>query len=164
MAEEIEEGEFIATLVFPDDYAKHPNQIASLSTQRLIFIKRKELAMTPYEIQHYSMRDCQSISYRKHFALVPMLFGLASLLLILVIFIGLSDVEFRVRVPIGAMAAVVLFGAILFRGPIRHRIIITFPSRTFRWQSRAGEFRMIQPSVEKVLAFARREGLLRLQS
>ena len=47
------EEEHIATLVPPDEYVRNANQMASVSTRKLLFVKRKELALKPFELLQF---------------------------------------------------------------------------------------------------------------
>jgi hypothetical protein len=152
------EEEFIATLVHPDEYARNASQVAKLSTDKLVFVKRKELAMKPFELVEYPMAECTAISYQVKWALLGM--GIGALLVLLILFIFTSEMPTGTRVPVGALAITLVFGATLLRGPKRHRITFMVAGKRLRWQSKAGDFKYKVASVNKVLAFAKSRGLL----
>lgn len=149
--------EHIATLVHDDEYGRNAGQVAKISSERLLFVKRKELALNPYELVELPFSQCTSISYEVKWAIAPMIFGV--LLVALVGFILTSYVEPGTRVPVGALAIVLVFGAILARGPKRHHLTFEVGGKRYKWQSKAGEFKYKVASVAKVVAFAREKGL-----
>jgi hypothetical protein len=152
------EEEHIATLVHADEYARNASQVATISTHKLVFIKRKELAMKPFELVEYPMGECTSISYEVKWAVFGMVVG--TLLVLLILFIFASEVPAGTRFPVGALAIALVFGAMLMRGPKRHRITFNMAGKKLKWQSKAGDFKYKVASVNKVLAFAESRGLL----
>jgi hypothetical protein len=154
-----DEEQYIATLVHPDEYAKNVSQIASISTHRLIYVKRKELSLKPFELLQFPTSQCTSITYEIKWAIVPMIFG--ALLVALVLFILSSDVMVGTRVPVGALAVVLIFGGLLARGPKRHRFTFLVNGKPMRWQSKAGDFKYKIASVKRIIAYAKDSGLYR---
>lgn len=152
------EAQHIATLVHDDEYRRNAGQIAKVSSERLLFIKRKELALKPYELVELPVAQCSAITYRVKWAVIPMVIGI--LLVALVAFVLTSYVEPGTRVPVGALAIVLVFGAILARGPKRHRLTFLVNGKRYKWQSKAGDYKCKVASVNQVVAFAREKGLL----
>ncbi len=152
------EEEHIATLVHPDEYARNAGQVASLSTSRILFVKRRELALKPFELVEYPTAGCTTIKYEVKWAYLAMTLGV--LLVLLILFIFASEVPAGTHVPVGALAIALVFGAILLRGPKRHRLTFVVDGKTLRWQSKAGDFKYKVASVNKVVAFAKEHGLL----
>ena len=152
------EEEHVATLVHPDEYVRNASQVAKLSTERLVFIKRKELSMTPFELVEYPISECSSISYEVKWAWLGMTIG--ATLVLLLLFILTSEIPADTRVPVGAIAIALVFGATLLRGPKRHRLTFMVAGKRLRWQSKAGDFKYKVASVNKVVAFAQAKGLL----
>lgn len=152
------EEEHVATLVHADEYRRNANQVANLSTEKLVFIKRKELAMKPFDLIEYPMRDCTAIAYEVKWALFGMVLG--ALLVVLIGFIFMSDVVAGTTVPVGALAVALVFGATLLRGPKRHHLTFVVGGKKLRWQSKAGDFKYKGASVNKIVAFAKSKGLL----
>jgi hypothetical protein len=151
------ENEYVATLIHAVDYEKQVNQIANVNTTDLLFVKRKELAMEPYELQRFPMADCTLISYKVHWALGSMIAGAAAFALLpLLIFF---EIPAGTLVPIGALGIVICGGITLLRYPKRHRLTFVVAGKKFRWQSKAGDFQDKAASVMKVVAFAKRAGL-----
>ncbi len=152
------EEEHVATLVHPDEYIRNANQVAKLSTDKLVFIKRKELALKPFELVEYPMTDCTGISYEVRWAWFGMVLGAILVLLILPIF--MSEVPAGTRVPVGALAIALVVGATLLRGPKRHRLTFLIAGKKLHWQSKAGDFKYKIASARKVVEFAESKGLL----
>jgi hypothetical protein len=152
------EEEHVATLVHSDEYAKYANQVASISTHKIVFVKRKELAMTPYELVQFPTAACTSIAYERKLAVVPMVVG--ALLVALVLFILSSEVMVGTRVPVGALAVVLIFGTIMFFGLKRHQLTFVVDGKRLKWKSKAGDFKYKVVSTGKVVAFAKEKGLL----
>lgn len=157
-----DEEEHVATLVHSDEYAKYANQVASISTHKIVFVKRKELAMTAYELVQFPTAACSAITYERKLAIVPMVIG--ALLVALVLFVLNSDVMSGTRVPVGALAIVLIFGAILFFGLKRHELVFVVNGKRLKWKSKAGDFKYKVASTQKVVTFARQKGLLNAAS
>ncbi len=155
----VAEAEHIATLVHPDEYAKYVNQVASVSSERILFVKRKELAMRPFELLQFATSSCTSVRYQKKLAVIPMLIG--AFFVGLVVFILTSEVAPGTRVPVGALAILLVFGAILFLGPRRHQLTFEVDGKTLKWKSKAGDFKYKVVSSQKVVEWARSKGILR---
>lgn len=153
------ESEHIATLVHPDEYAKHINQVASVYDDKLIFVKRKFASLASFELVHFSMQECTSIIYEIKWAIVSMVFG-ALLIISIALVLLFGSVPGGTRVPVGALAFVLIFGFVLFRGPRRHRLTFVIGGKKFKWESKAGDFKYKSVSSTKVVLFARGKGLL----
>ncbi|MFZ6654486.1 hypothetical protein [Undibacterium sp. TJN19] len=150
--------EHIATLVYPDEYAKNINQIASVSTQKLVFVKRKVASLTPFELLQFSLSECSAIFYEIKWAVVSMIFGgLLALSILLVLAFG--SFPAGMSVPIGAMGFCFVLGVVLLRGPKRHRLTFVVNGKKFRWQSKAGDFKYKLVSTQKIVAFAKEKGI-----
>jgi hypothetical protein len=158
MVDPIPEDEHVATLVHQDEFGRNASQVASLSTTRILFVKRKELALKPFELVDLPMNRCTEITYSVKWAVVAMALG--ATLVLLVIFIFSSVVPAGTSVPVGALAIAFVFGAILMRGPKRHRLTFIVDGKRYRWQSKAGDFKYKVASVNKVIAFAQSQGIL----
>ncbi|MBB6577597.1 hypothetical protein HNP33_001654 [Comamonas odontotermitis] len=154
-----DEAEHVATLVYPDEYSKNVNQVASVSSERILFVKRKELAMTPYELLQFPTSSLTSVRYKKRLAIWPMLIG--AIFVTLVLFILTSEVAPGTRVPVGALALLLVLGGGLFLGPRRHQLTFEVNGKTLRWQSKAGDFKYKVASSQKVVDWARTRGILR---
>lgn len=158
MSKALHEEEHIATLVHPDEYARNVGQVATLSTSRILFVKRRELAHKPFELVEYPTSRCASIKYEVKWAIIAMTLGV--LLMLLILFIFSSELPAGTRVPVGALVIALLFGVSLLRGPKRHRLTFVVDGKALRWQSKAGDFKYKVVSVNKIVAFAKERGLL----
>jgi hypothetical protein len=161
---EAEQEQHIATLVHTDEYARNANQMASVSSRKLVFIKRKELALKPFELLEFELQQCSAISYQIKWALVPMILGalLAALVLSILWLVSQGEIaSTTTRIPIGALAIALIFGVLLLQGPQRHRLTFIVNGKALTWQSKAGDFKYKVASVQKVVAFAREQGLLK---
>lgn len=154
-----DEERTIATLVHSDEYVRHANQVAKLTTHKILFVKRKELALKPYELIEFPIGPCTSITYEIKWAIVPMILG--AFMVALVLLVLSLDVTTGTRVPIGALAIVLIAGGLLASGPKRHRLTFLVNGKPLRWQSKGGDFKYKVGSVERVVAYAKESGLLR---
>ncbi|HAR45660.1 MAG: hypothetical protein A2X56_06240 [Nitrospirae bacterium GWC2_57_13] len=150
--------ESIAIFVHPDEYARNPNQVASVTTRKIVFVKRKELAMKPFELVEFPLGQCSRITYETRHAFLPMMLG--AFLVLLVGFILSSDIPAGTRVPVGALAIAFMFGGGLMFSPKRHRFTFVMNSRKLKWQSKAGDYKYKMGSTQKLIAFAREKGLM----
>ena len=152
-------GEFVATLIHESDYAKQVNQVAILWTDRLRFIRRKELAIEPYAVEEVPMARIKAISYRMSYSVAPALLGvvcIAALAAVLVL-----PIPFGTRVPVGALMLAAGGGLVWLRGMKRHVLEFAVDGKVLSWRSKAGEFKDREVIVQKVLSFARGAGLFR---
>ncbi len=156
---EPDEEQNVATLVLPEDYVKNPNQIARVSSQRIIFIKRKEFSLSPFELIELPVSACSAVSYEQKLALARMVAGIALVALVVTFFL-MGEVEAGTYVPVGLLGLAVVIGISLALGVKRHRLVFTVGGKKFKWQSKAGDFKYKTASVERVLGFARERGLL----
>ncbi|UOD29412.1 hypothetical protein INH39_29065 [Massilia violaceinigra] len=143
----------IATLVHPDEYGRHYNQIAVIRTRHIVVVKRKLLSASGCELVRIMLDDDAAIIYRVKWALVPMLFGallVAGILAVLVF----GSVEGGTEVPVGALAFALILGGVLVTGPKRHIVTVTTQGKTYRWKSRGGDFKYKIASTQRVIAFA----------
>jgi hypothetical protein len=154
-----DEEQNVATLVLPDDYAKNPNQVARLSSRRILFVKRKEFALKPFELIELPTSACSSISYEQKYAVVRMVAGIALAFLVPTFFI-VGEVAPGTSIPVGLLGMAMVIGISLALGVKRHRLIFIVDGQQFKWQSKAGDFKYQTSSVERILAFAKARGLL----
>lgn len=155
-------GDFVAALAVPDLYAKNVGQVVAVSTEQLKYIRRKELALKPFEVEVRDLSGCQSIRYRRDFAPLRLLSGVLFSGLAIVIAVGIWF--YGDRMPGGNIrfGAVILLAYAGFRnlaGGRRHTLTFEFSDRRLRWKSKAGEFAVWEKSVESILGFARNKGL-----
>lgn len=159
------EDKHVATLVLPEEYERHVDQVASISTHWLLFIKRKRLALQPFKLLEFPLHDCSAIAYKTRIAIFSMLWGLIMLVLAGLIFYGVyayGDRALENRAfPIGAVLVMLFFSFKLLRYPQRHCLTFVINGKKLNWQSRAGDFKRKTLEVEKIIQFARNKGLLK---
>jgi hypothetical protein len=146
------EGEFVTTLIPPEHYARQVSQVATVWENQLRFIRRKELAMQPYEIDMIPMSGVRSIRYRQEYAILP--FALGILCVAVVAFVFAAPVPDGTRFPIGALVLVGFAGFTWMLGVKRHRLEFCLERKTLRWRSPAGDFKVYTASVARVMTFA----------
>jgi hypothetical protein len=158
--------ELVAIFVHPDEYVRHLNQVASLTTRDIVFLKRKFVSKSGSELVNYSVKDCVGIIYEDKLSFLAIIFGLLLVLLVAAILYMLvvywSDLQPQTRVPIGAIAIAGLYGLRWLFGSRRHKITFVLKDKTaLVWESRLGDHKSKRVSVQKVVEFAKSAGLLR---
>jgi hypothetical protein len=106
-----EEEQHIATLVHEDEYKRNAGQIAKIYSRHLVYVKRKEFSLKPYEIVEFPLWQCSSIFYEIKWAITSMVFGGLLVGLIATILILIPSVNSGTRIPIGALTVALVFGA-----------------------------------------------------
>ena len=158
--------EYIATLLHPEEYRRNFNRVASLTSQHLTFLSRKFFSGAGWELVKYPMTECRGVSYHDERPLLGMVFGAVLIAVAVLVVYGLAVYWDRLdpgtRIPIGAVSLVGIYGIrMLFRAR-RHRLVFFLTDeRRLTWQSRSGDYKYKQVSVDKVVTFARSKGLLR---
>lgn len=156
-------GDFVAALAIPELYGKNVGQVVTISTEQLRYVRRKELALKPYEIEVHNLSDCRSINYSTDFSLLRMTVGLIALALALVIVLGLATYFERLpagkTIPITAIAVLIFTAFRYLTGGRRHILTFEMDGQTLRWISKPREFDLWNRPVETILAFAQGKGL-----
>ena len=159
-----ENEEWIVTLVHPDEYVRNNNQVAGLSTQRVIYIKGKTLALKAFERIDYPLSNCHAISHRIYYDMSAAIGGGIALVLTGFIVWGLvkygSEMEPGTGLRYGGIIAVAIFGWNRVSGLRRHEIRFDMPTEHLRWRSRPREFKSGAVLVDKVRIFAQERGLI----
>jgi hypothetical protein len=154
----------IATFVTPSDYARNANQIAAVTTHRLLFVERRSPGHKLFELVEFSLADCSAIFYESELALLRMVLG--GLLVALMITIGVlleihrDDLQLATRIPVGAMVLALVAGLTLLRDPWRHHLTFEVHGRKLEWHSKTGRYQSAVLYVQRVIAFAKKRGLL----
>ena len=162
MAEGIQllEGEsFIAELVSPDEFIKHRNQVAYLTNQRLIFLKKKTLGAY-YTIEYIPLSLCTEISYKKTLAIGSMIGGafLAALGLLVLFFTFTGELH-SFGAAFYGVPLIGLGGALVF-GVKRHSILFHCSGRTLKWISSPGGFKKRLTLLREIRDYAFQRGIL----
>ncbi len=161
----VDDDVFVSTLLHPDEYAKHLNQVAGLTTRDIKFLRRKFVSKAGWELVTYPVAECESITYKDERPIVSILLG--SLLVVLVAIIGYGLTIYwdaltpGTRIPIGALGLAAIYG---FRTTFlsrRHRLIFVMKDGSqLIWKTIAGDYKYQQSRAEKVVEFARSRDLL----
>lgn len=155
--------EITVTLVHHDEYEKNVNQVACISSDALLFVKRKELALKPFELIQYPMSECSSITYESRWAVAPMIFGMLLVMLMLFIFFAIShyDIQEGTKIRVGMLIIALFFGIKLTFGAKRHRLTFIIGGKKLRWQSKPGDFKIKIKAIDRIIAFAKAKGLFK---
>jgi hypothetical protein len=155
----------VATLVFPEDYLRQLNSVASVTTHNVMLLKRKFVSKAGWELVPIPLSEFTNIEYREELALTRIVFG--GLLMALILFVlGMlakywNDLEPRTRVPVGALALAGVYGVRLAFGARRHRFAFTRANGSkLVWKSRSGDHKLMKPLADKLIQFARSKGFM----
>jgi len=155
----------IGTLILPADYLHALNQVAGVTSENIVYLKRKFVSSAGWELVKYPLRDCFEIHYQKELPLARIIGGLLICALIIAIVVLLlvygGDLEANTKIPLLALAAAGAWGVKAAFGGRRHRLKFKMSDgSTLSWKSRAGERELMKDNVESVVEFARSKGLL----
>ena len=155
----------VATLIFPTEYLRQLNSVAGLTTQNVVFLKRKFVSKEGWELIKYPLADCSTIEYREDLPLLKIVFGALLLCLVAFILVMLviywNDLEPSTRVPVGLVSLAGVYGARVAFGGRRHCITVNLrDGSTLSWRSKSGEHKLMSPIVERVVEFSKATGLM----
>jgi hypothetical protein len=132
---EDEKGKFVTTLLFPNEYPRNLNQVSGLTTSELIYLKRKFVSRTGYELVSLPIAACVGVTHK--------------------------DGRPTGRIA-GGVALASLYGFRMVLGARRHRLVFQMSDgKQLVWASRAGDYRYKEAGVAKVVEFAKSTGILR---
>jgi hypothetical protein len=156
---------FVTTLLYPDEYPKHLNQVAGLTTRDIKFLKRKFVSKAGWELVTYPVAQCASITYKDERPIASLVLGI--LLVAVVALIGFGLITYwggltpGTKIPIGALGLAALFGLRLTFLSRRHRLIFSMQDGSLLiWKTGAGYYKYQLARAEKVMEFAKSRGLL----
>jgi hypothetical protein len=141
------------------------NSVAGLTTEHVIFLKRKFVSKSGWELEKRPLNDFLGITYSARIPLGRIVGGLflvaliAAIIYFLVVYWG--SLEPGQRIPVGAIVVAGIYGVNLLLGARQHKFV--FLGKTgfkLTWKSRSGEFDVMKPSVEGIIEFATQKGLL----
>jgi len=163
MQEEREEQ--VATLIQPTEYVRHLNQVAGLTTQHVIFLKRKFLSGSGWELVGFPVAECARVKYADERPALIVLSGALLVGLIAFVLYMLVRTWDRLdpgtRIPIGLLALAGLYGVRWVLGARRHRLVFTMKDRSdLVWKSRPGDHQLKKAAADRVVEFARARGIL----
>ena len=129
-----ESEEPVATLVEPSEYARHLNQVTGMTTRHVIFLKRKFVSRSGYELVRHPVTACATVKYfdeRPAVTIVSgvLLVGLTAFLLYMLA-ITWNRLEPGSRAPIGLLGLAGLYGVRRVFGARRHRLVFTLKDKT----------------------------------
>ena len=155
----------IATLVGPTEYARHINEVASVTTSKIRVLKRKLSIGDPYQLTEYPIRDCAKVTYQDKRSGFRIVLGvaLAALICVIFYFVGIywNRLEPGSSVPAGLLFLAFIYGLRWVFGSRIHRIAFLMRDGSrLLWKSRPGDFKYMQRAVGNVLAFAKSCGLM----
>lgn len=159
------EDQLIATLVFPNEYMRNLNSVAGLSTGHISFLKRKFVSKQGWELVKFPTGNCREILYKANVPFQRILGGVFLTAIVAAITAGLVEywdsLEPGQRVPVGAIALAGIYGIKLVLGARRHKLTFRMQDGlTLTWKSKSGEFKVMAPIVDGVVAFAKSKSLL----
>jgi len=158
------EEDWIATLIHKDDYGRQNDEVAAVTSRRIIFVKGRTLALKAFEQIDYPIKECHRVQYRTVYALPAMIAGAISLLIAAYIVWGLfeygTELEPGTVIRFGAIIAIAVFGWNRVSGVKRHELVFEMTLQSLKWRSRPGEFSSSTKIVARVLTFARDKGLV----
>jgi hypothetical protein len=160
-----ESDETIVTLIAPDEYAARLNQVAGISGEHIVFVKRKFVSKAGYELTHHPIAACAKVRYfdeRPALVLVTGAFLLAvAVAIVALLVLNWNDLSPGTRVPVGAIGLVGVFGVRRLLGARRHRLVFDMREGSrLTWRSAPGEFQNARASVNRIVELARDRGLL----
>jgi len=155
----------IATLVFPNDYMRQLNSVAGLTVENVIFLKRKFVSKSGWELERHPLSDVTGVLYSPSVPIARIVGGVLLVALIgaVLYLLGVywDSLEPGQRVPVGAIALAGIFGLKLLFGARQHKLVFVLKSgNKLTWKSKAGDFNLMKPAVESIVAFAKERALL----
>jgi hypothetical protein len=158
--------EYITTLIEPDEYVRHLNQVASLSSMNIVFLKRKFISKSGWELVKFPVSDCARIFYKDERPLAIIVSGLLLTTLIVgifyLLFVSWDNLEPSTRIPIGALGVAGFYGFRWVFGSRRHKFIFELKDKTrLVWKSRSGDYVYKKVCAQKIIDFAKSSGLWR---
>lgn len=161
-----ESAQGVITLVFPEDYIRQLNSVARVTSENVIYLKRKFVSKAGWELVTFPLSEFASIEYKKEFVFSRVLFGALLVALILFIFVMLviywNDLASGTRIQIGALSLAGFYGVRLVMGARRHTFVFNRHQGTkLIWRSLSGDDKLMQPLVDKLIEFTRAKQLLK---
>ena len=156
---ELNEGEGVVSLLAdPDQFVKHRNQVAGVTDQRLIFLKKRTLGAY-YEVEYLPISDWLGLRYQKKLAVGAMIGGALLTLLGLTVVVLAARGELESIKPIIYGLGMVVVGVSLIFGVKRHNLVFECRGRTLRWISASGTFKQRKQAIELLVEFAKSRGV-----
>ncbi len=160
-----EPEEVVAVLVDPSQYIRHLNEVVSVTTRELVFLKRKCVSRSGHELVRYPLDAVSRVKHVDGRSYATLVWGVLLLAVVGVVLVALvaswDRLEPGTRVPVGAIARAGIYGARRVFGARRHRLTFAMRDGTkLRWTSAPGEHAPRRAAVENVVELARRREIL----
>jgi hypothetical protein len=155
----------IGTLIFPNGYLHELNQVAGVTSENIVFLKRKFVSKEGWELVKIPLSECFEVNYKEEVSVAGIAVGALISALIagiaLYLFQYWDDLEAGTKVPIGALGLAGFYGVRMALGGRRHRLKFEMHGgEVLSWKSRAGDRELMADSVKAIVEFARSKGLL----
>src|SRR5512140_640246 len=109
------EEQVIGTLVVQSDHIRHLDEVAAVTSENLVVVKRKLLSRTGYELVRRPLDGCASVAYFDARPLATVLSGVLLIglivALVVLLIVGWRDLTPGTKVYPGLFALVALWGA-----------------------------------------------------
>jgi hypothetical protein len=156
---------YIATLILPDEYMRHLNQVASMTRESITVVKRKFVSKAGWELVQYPTNQCDRIIHKDERPLTIMIAGglLVGLIVFICYMVGIywNDLSDETKVPVGMLALAGIYGLKWLFESRRHRLIFVMrDGGKLIFKSRSGDYKAASYPVQKIVEFARGNGLL----
>ena len=163
------ESEYITTLAHPDEYSHSKNQVVKLTTSEIIFLKRKTMSKSGWELISYPMNECVSIKYCDKRSIFKTVIGICIIAVIaaaiLLICIYWNQLDPGTLVPVGALGIAAIVGFRWFLGSRSHFFQFTMQDGTkIGWKSRSGDFKYKAICAEKIIEFGKSKGIFQSET
>jgi hypothetical protein len=128
-------------------------------------LKRKFVSRVGWELVPIPLSEITRIEYQKALAVLRAFFGVCLIALIVFIFAMIAKfwnaLSANTIVPIGALTLAGIYGAKWVLGVRQHRFVFTRSDGSkLTWRSRPGDDQTMQGSVDRLIEFARSQGLM----
>ena len=146
-------GETIAVeLVEPDRYIKNRNCVAMVTSERLVFLKKRVIGAY-YEIQYTDLADVQEVRHDYTYAIGRMVGGLALVAFSVAVVAFAAMGLVRGIGVVGIPATLGVGGLVAALGVKRRRIVFKCASRDLSWTSEAASVRATTKTTAAVREF-----------
>lgn len=144
----------ICELVPQDEYLHHRNQVAMVTDQHIVFLKKKTIG-SYYSIQYISLSDCNHIAYTKKIALGAMIGGLFFFIIGLLVLIFAVTGQLRnIQAAIYGIPLLGIGASFIF-GIKRHKLTFRCNNQNLYWLSAAGKYKKNILILHKINKLAR---------
>lgn len=159
------EGNLIAVLLDLDEYPSNVGEVAAVSDQQLMVIRRDKRELVGFKPIYLDIAGCKSIEYQQETAwyriVVAVLgFALAAVFAVMLVMnIGASSEQ--ITPLIIGMIMFITFGVRFVTSTHRHLILFEMPDEILKWESPPIDFKSKAEDARAVREFAKTRGLLK---